>query len=118
MKLPITFALILSLVSGCYYTFGTMPTRQPVADRACTTSRALPITDAGIAAYGAAAIGLGVIGFAHHDDGSLGAGEAKAYATMALVSGATMLVVNGLSAYAGFRDTAACRASREALAGR
>jgi hypothetical protein len=100
--------------SGCYYTFGTSPSpRHAVAavDEQCTTSRSLPIADTVVAATGAAAAAFGGAALLTKDDGSMGAGEARGFAAMFVAMGGVMLIANGLSAYAGFRDTAVCRAS-------
>ncbi len=99
--------------AGCYYTFGTAPPRaaSPGMRPDCTRSRALPIADTVIAVDGALGLGLGVVALAtSRDDGSLPAGEAKATATMLAITGGALLVAHGLSARAGFRDRARCRA--------
>ncbi|MCX5748235.1 MAG: hypothetical protein NT062_37765 [Proteobacteria bacterium] len=111
--LPLVASLLAS--SGCYYALGTSPASNPTrGDDDCTTSRALPIVDAVFAVEGAFGLGLGALGLAvslsKKDDGSLPAGEARAGASLFLITGAVMLAVNGLSARAGFRDTAICRA--------
>lgn len=108
--LSLVVSLVLSLpLGGCYYAFGTKPSTAPKS--ACTSSRALPIADTVIAGYGAAGLGFGAWALlAIRDDGSLSAGEAKATAGLLAVTGAVMFVGNGLSARAGYRDTARCRA--------
>lgn len=113
-RLPLALALALTVASsGCYYTFGTAPPARPTAAATCTRSRALPIADTVIAAYGLAGLAFGAWALASiRDDGSLAAGEGQATATMLAVTGAGLLVGNGLSARAGFRDTARCRAAR------
>jgi hypothetical protein len=118
MSLPRLVALSLALVTtapaaGCYYTFGTAPPRAaaPGVRPDCTRSRALPIVDTVIAVDGALGLGLGVVALAtSNDDGSLPAGEAKATATMLAITGGALLLIHGLSARAGFRDRAQCRA--------
>ena len=121
----------LSLLAGspgCYYAFGTAPpvrhtaavdsvpagpsTHAPVTSVNCTRSRALPITDAVLAVEGAIATGFGALILSTSDDGSLSAGEAKAFGAMFLLSGLPMLIGNGLSARRGFSDPARCRALR------
>ena len=116
------FSMFALLCSGCYWTFGTAPPAGArldvpgappgmVARRPdCTRSRALPIIDTIIAVEGAFGTGLGLIGMTVRDDGSLPAGEARALGTMVLIVGAPMLILGGLSAYGGYRQTARCRA--------
>lgn len=107
-------ALVATAVpaTGCYYTFGTAPPSDARRGRAgCTSSRALPIADTVLAVEGLLALGFGVWALAAiEDDGSLSAGEGQAGGGLFAVTGAVMLVGNGLSARAGFRDSAACRA--------
>ena len=112
------FVAIAALVAtaapatGCYYTFGTAPPSDARRGRGgCTSSRALPIADTVLAVEGLLALGFGVWALAAiEDDGSLSAGEGQAGGGLFAVTGAVMLVGNGLSARAGFRDSAACRA--------
>jgi len=107
--------VLVSLASsGCYYTFGTAPPSGPrrAGESApdCTRSRALPIADTVMAVEGAGSFGFGLWALlAIKDDGSLPAGEALSGASLFLVTGAVLLIANGLSARAGYRDSARCR---------
>lgn len=111
----LALAATVPATTGCYYTFGTRPPAAsagpPGVRPDCSRSRVLPIIDTINAIEGASGVGLGAMGLLFiKDDGSLSAGEAKAWSGMFLVTGLLMLVPSALSARRGFRDTARCRA--------